>query len=104
MRWLFFVFSAVCFLIAFRTYSVGLAALCLLLALGLLLAGVLAMASHRVQARARDEIHIVSPEELRRLREQAGQPRATAPGMTPMPPASAGDDDAQAPPLPPRAG
>jgi hypothetical protein len=82
MRWLFFLLSAVCFAVAFRTYSVGLAALCLLLALLLLVAGVLALASHRIQARARDEVHIASPEELRRLREQAAaraaQPAADA--------------------------
>lgn len=77
MRWLFFVLSVVCFAVAFKTHSLGLAALCLLLALLFLLSGVLALASHRIQAGARDEAHIASPEELRRLREQA-QARAAA--------------------------
>lgn len=76
MRWLFFVFAAACFFIAFRTQSMGLAALCLLLALGLMFAGVFALASHRIQSRARNEISIVSPEELRRLREEAERKRA----------------------------
>ena len=103
MRWLFFVFSAICFIFAFRTYSVGLAALCLLLALGLLLAGVLALVSHRVQARARDEIQMVSPEELRRLREHAGRAPASA-SVPSGAAASAAEDDERDVPLPPRAG
>jgi len=78
MRWLFFLLSAVCFAVAFRTYSVGLAALCLLLALAFLLTGVLALASHRIQARSRDETAMLDPAELRRLREQA-QLRAAQP-------------------------
>lgn len=99
MRWLFFVFSAACFVVAFRTHSVGLAAIAMLLALGSLLAGVFALASHRVQARARDEVHILSPEELRRMREQAARNRAAgAPGAVASPAADDGDAD----PLPPR--
>lgn len=82
MRWLFFLLSAVCFAVAFRTTSMGLALLCLLLAMGLLLAGVLALASHRIQSRARDEVVMLSPGELRRMREQA-ELRAAAPAAEP---------------------
>lgn len=85
MRWLFFVLSLVCFAVAFRTFSVGLAALSLLLALGFLVAGVLALASHRIQARSRDEVQMLDPEEMRRLRAQA-EARATAPEPPEGPP------------------
>lgn len=99
MRWLFFVFSAACFVVAFRTHSVGLAAISMLLALGALLAGVFALASHRVQSRARDEVNILSPEELRRMREQAARNRAAGTaGAGAAPPPDEADADA----LPPR--
>jgi hypothetical protein len=100
MRWLFFVLSALCFAVAFRTHSVGLAAIAMLLALGLLLAGVFAIASHRVQSRARDEVHILSPEELRRMREQAAQNRAAGTAGPALPQTPAGNADTDA--LPPR--
>lgn len=80
MRWLFFVFSAIGFAIAFRTHSIGLAAFCLLLALGLLLAGVVALASHRIESRSRHEGQMLSAEEIRLLREQAERRRKAGAG------------------------
>lgn len=71
MRWLWIIASVLCFAVAFRTHSMGLAALCLLLALGFLLAGTLALASSRIESRARNASAMLGPDELRRIREQA---------------------------------
>lgn len=71
MRWLWFVLSVLCFAVAFRTHSMGLAAVTLLAALGFLLAGTLALASSRIERRARDESALLGPDELRAIREQA---------------------------------
>jgi hypothetical protein len=70
MRWLWFVFSLACFAVAFRTHSMGLAALSLLVGLGLLLMGTLALASSRIESRSGDATAMMSPEDLRLLREQ----------------------------------
>ena len=69
MRWLWFVLSVVCFAVAFRTHSMGLAALMLLGALGFLLMFTLALASSRIESRGRDASEMMGPEELMRLRE-----------------------------------
>lgn len=71
MRWLWIIASVLCFAVAFRTHSMGLAALCLLLALGFLLAGTLALASSRIESRAQNASALLGPDELRRIREQA---------------------------------
>jgi hypothetical protein len=54
----------------------ALAALCLLAALGLLLAWVLGLMAQRVGSRSRDDSALLDPAELRRLREQAQARRA----------------------------
>ena len=69
MRWLWFVASAICFAVVFRTHSMGLAVLCLLAALVFLLVGVVALVSGRIDSRARDASTLMGPEEMRRLRE-----------------------------------
>jgi hypothetical protein len=62
--------------------------LCLLAALGLLLAWMLSMLAQRVGSRSRDESLMLDPQELRRLREQAQARQAAALGQArpPEPP------------------
>ncbi|HET6603120.1 MAG TPA: hypothetical protein VFG21_02745 [Xanthomonadaceae bacterium] len=78
MPWLFFVLSVLCFVVAFRTQSIGLAALTLLGALAFLLAGVFSLASRRIAARARGGAEMISAEDLMRMREAAEARRAAA--------------------------
>jgi hypothetical protein len=87
MPWLFFALSAACFAIAFRTYSLGVAALSLLLALGLLLAGALGLASARIQQRAQSGAAMLGPEQAAMIRRRGAAPPPAAP---PPPPS---DDD-----------
>lgn len=75
MRWLWFVASVLCFAIAFRTHSVGLAALCLLIALATLLIGTLALVSSRIESRSRDASTMLGPDEMRRMREKLERER-----------------------------
>lgn len=76
MRWLWFVASAVCFAIVFRTHSMGLAVLCLLAALVFIVIGVVALVSGRIESRARDASALMGPEEMRRIREIEERKRA----------------------------
>lgn len=105
MRWLYFVLSAICFAVPFRTTSLGLGWLFLGLALLFLLAGVFALASHRIQSRARDEVQILDPAELRRLREEAQRKRAEPAAAAPGSPAPSSTPPLSTPPsaTPPRA-
>ena len=86
MSWLFLLLAIAAFVVAFKTTSVALAALCLLAALGLLLAWVLGLLAQRVGSRSRDDSALLDPAELRRLREQAEARRAAAEGEGPVPP------------------
>lgn len=92
MRWLWFVFSFALFAVAFRTHSMGLAALCLVVGLGFLLMGTLAIASSRIESRGRDASAMVPPEELRRLREQIDRRKAAEAASAPAD-AGAKDND-----------
>ena len=76
MPWVYLLLAIAAFVVAFKTSSVALAALCLLAALGLLLAWVLGLLAQRVGSRSRDEATMLDPAELRRLREQASARRA----------------------------
>lgn len=76
MPWVYLLLAIAAFVVAFKTTSVALAALCLLAALGLLLAWVLGLLAQRVGSRSRDEATMLDPTELRRLREQAEARRA----------------------------
>ena len=76
MPWIYLLLAIAAFVVAFKTSSVALAALCLLAALGLLLAWVLGLLAQRVGSRSRDEATMLDPAELRRLREQAEARRA----------------------------
>ena len=85
MPWVFLLLAIVAFAVAFKTTSVALLALCLLVALGLLLAWVLGLLAQRVGSRSRDEAMLLDPQELRRLREQAEARRAEVPPLQPPP-------------------
>jgi ABC-type transport system involved in cytochrome bd biosynthesis fused ATPase/permease subunit len=78
MPWVFLLLALVAFAIAFKTASLALAAVCLLLALGLLVAWALGLLAQKVGSRSRDESLLLDPQELRRLREQAEARRAQA--------------------------
>jgi len=69
MRWLWFVLSVACFAVAFRTHSMGLAAVALLAALAFLLMFTLALASSRIESRGREASEMMGPQELLHLRE-----------------------------------
>ena len=76
MPWIYLLLAVAGFIVAFKTTSMALAIVCLLAALGLMLAWVLALLAQRVGSRARDEATMLDPVELRRLREQAEARRA----------------------------
>jgi hypothetical protein len=78
MPWVFLLLALAALAAAFRTTSMLLAVLCLLVALALLLAGALGLLARRVGSRSRDEAMLLDPQELRRLREQAEARRAAA--------------------------
>jgi hypothetical protein len=78
MSWVFLLLAIVGLVVAFKTTSIALAALCLLAALGLLLAWMLGLMAQRVGSRSRDDSALLDPAELRRLREQADARRAAA--------------------------
>lgn len=78
MPWLFLLLAIAAFAVAFKTTSVALVALCLLAALGLLVAWVMGLLAQRVGSRSRDEATMLDPQELRRLREQAEARRVAA--------------------------
>ncbi|WP_159016905.1 hypothetical protein [Cognatiluteimonas profundi] len=85
MPWVYLLLALVAMAIAFKTTSLALAAICLLAALGLLVAWTLGLLAQRVGSRSRDEAMLLDPQELRRLREQAEARRTQAP---PEPPAA----------------
>lgn len=71
MPWVYFALSGLCFFIAARTFSLGVAAVCLLLALGLLVAGALALVSRRIQTRSQGVAGVLGAEELAVIRRRA---------------------------------
>ena len=71
MHWLLLLLAFGALAVALKTSSIGLMAVCLLAALVLLVLWVLGWYSARVGSRSRDEISMIDPAELRRLREQA---------------------------------
>ena len=71
MPWLFLFLAVAVFAVAFKTTSVALLIVCLLVAFALILAWVLTLLGQRVERRSRNEAMMLDPEELRRLREQA---------------------------------
>ena len=71
MHWLLLGLAAAAFAVALHTTLAWLMAVCLLLALLFSLGWILGLYSARAGARARDEMAMIDPVELRRLREQA---------------------------------
>ena len=70
MRWLWFLGAIAFMAVAFRTHSMGLAAICLLGTLVCVLMGTLALASRRIEGRSRDAFAMMSQDDLQRMREQ----------------------------------
>jgi hypothetical protein len=78
MVWLYLLLAIAAFAIALKSTSVALSILCLLAALGLVIAAVMGLLARRIGSQSRDENMILDPQELRRLREQAEARRAAA--------------------------
>ena len=83
MPWVYLLLAIGAFAVAFRTKSVALGVVCLLAALGLVVAWLLGWLAQRVGSRSRDENLMLDPAELRRLREQAEARRAAAESQEP---------------------
>ncbi|GAB3746533.1 hypothetical protein GCM10028795_08070 [Lysobacter olei] len=83
IAWVYLLLAIGALAVAFKTASVGLMALCLLAALGLILAWVMALLAQRIDSRSRSEHAMIDPEELRRMREQAEARKAAATGEAP---------------------
>lgn len=78
MPWLFLLLALAALAVALKTTSMALAIVCLLAALGLLLAWVMGLLAQRLGSQSRDDSQMLDPQELRRLREQAEARRAAA--------------------------
>ena len=85
MHWLYLLFALAAMVVAMKTTSTGLMALCLLVALVLIVLWLAGMYSARMAGRSRDVSAMIDPAELRRLREQAEARKAAA--NHPEPPA-----------------
>jgi uncharacterized protein HemX len=85
MPWLFLLLALAAFAVAFNTSSMALAVVCLLAALGLMVAWVMGLLAQRVGSQSRDDSQMLDPQELRRLREQA-EARRAATAASPPPP------------------
>lgn len=72
MHWLYLIASLICMVVAMNhrtpTWAV---VLLILLALGLVLAWMLGWLATRLSGVRRDDVQMIAPEEIRRLREQA---------------------------------
>ncbi len=79
MPWILLLIAAVCFGLTFSTKIPFIMTVILLLAaLGFLLAAILSFLSSRLEGSRRDDSKMISPEELRMLREQAAARKAAA--------------------------
>jgi uncharacterized membrane protein len=77
MPWLYLLLALAAFAVAFKTTSVAVLVISLLIALGLMLAWVLALLAQRVGSRSRDTAMMIDADELRRLRAQAEARRSS---------------------------
>ena len=84
MHW-FYLLLAVALLLAASKAAGWLVALLLVASLVLFVAWMLGWVNSRISSGARSDMQIISPDELRRMREQA-EARKTAAPATPMPP------------------
>jgi hypothetical protein len=72
MHWLYLLFALLFLAMAMKSTAPGwLVVLLVIASLGLFLAWMLGWVSSRISTGARDDTSMISPEELRRLREQA---------------------------------
>jgi len=72
MHWLYLLLALLFMAMAMKSTAPGwLVVLLVLAALGLFLAWMLGWVASRVSSGARDDVSMISPEELRQLREQA---------------------------------
>ena len=71
LPWLLLFLAFGAFAVAFKTTSMLLMALCLIVALVLALIGVMQLLASRVDSSTRNESLMLDPMELRRLREEA---------------------------------
>lgn len=78
MAWLYLLLAAAAFAIAFRSGSVAVVVVCLIVACAATLAGALGLLARRIGRRGRDEAALIDPVELQRLREQAEARRLAA--------------------------
>ncbi|WP_454827823.1 hypothetical protein [Pseudoxanthomonas wuyuanensis] len=86
MHWIYLLLAIGAFVVAMRTTSLALMAVCLLASLGLFVAWVLGWYAARVGDSGRDESQMIDPAELRRLRELA-EARKSAAAQTRQTPA-----------------
>lgn len=84
MHWLFLLLAVAAMVVAMKTASSGLMALCLIVALVLFVLWLAGLYSARMAGRSRDVSAMIDPAELRRLREQADARKAAA-GTPPDP-------------------
>ena len=82
MIWLYLLLAIVAFVIALKTTSMVVVILCLLAALGFLIAWVLGLLAQRIGNQSRDIEVMLDPQALRRLREQA-ETRSQTTGVAP---------------------
>ncbi len=82
MPWLYFALSAVSFAIAFRTQSLGVAAIFLLVALGLLIAGAVGLAAARIQTRSQSPAGLLGPEQAALIQRRRNEAPVPAPPET----------------------
>lgn len=76
MPWLFLVVSVALLAVAFKTTSVAVLVICLILALVSTLAWLMGALARRIEDRSGSAAMIIDPAELQRLREQAEARRA----------------------------
>ncbi len=75
MAWILILLAIACFLVAASTTSFALGALCLILALVLLVFAFVLLLAGRMQGTSRSDHEILSPAELHTLRERAQMQR-----------------------------
>ncbi len=69
--WASYAVALLAFAVVFKTQSMGLAALCLLISLMAMIYGTLLLVSSRIAGQSRDASQLLGPDEIARLRAQA---------------------------------
>lgn len=78
MHWLFLLLGFAAMVAAFKTTSMGVMAVCLIIGLAFFVLWLAGLYSTRMAGRSRDASMIIDPAELRRLREQAEARKAAS--------------------------